>query len=110
MSKEGHANERRGQKSRGAPNVARRLEGLGSGTRESGPAEWRAADPQLVLAVVVETTRLGGMVSFSLTRDAGAYVVTVMLDGDRRPVYISASEDVNAELEKIAVYLDSIPR
>jgi len=51
------------------------------------------------------------MVSFSLTRDGGAWVVTVMLDGDRRPVYISSgSDDLNAELEKIVHYLASVPR
>jgi hypothetical protein len=109
VSKEGHPNERK-SKGRGAPNVARSLEGLGQGTREFNHADWNAATANLVLGVVVEVTRLGGMASFSLTRDGGAFVVTVLLDGDRRPVYVSGSEDIDAELEKIIHFLASLPR
>lgn len=111
MGVHGDGDNKKKGKGRGAANVGARLAGLGSGSGKITSADWNEADPQFVLGIIVETTRLGGMVSFSLTRDGGAWVVTVLLDGDRRPVYVSSgSDDLNAELEKIVHYLASVPR
>lgn len=110
MGQFGDGSNAKKNKGRGAANIARSLDGLGQGKVSTGDADWNAANPVWVLGIVVEATRLGGLVSFSLTRDAGAFVVTVMLDGDRRPVYISSSEDLNAELEKILHFLAAVPR
>jgi hypothetical protein len=93
---------------RGAANVEGRLAGLGKGNQPIVKTGWVQADPAWVAGIVVATTELGGMVSFVKSRDGGAVKLTIFLDSDKRDIWISGSEDLNAELEKIWVFLDSM--
>lgn len=86
---------------RGATNVSKRLDGLGSATGTRGAATYVGVDAGFLYGIVVEITKRGGAVSFGLSRSQEAWNVTLFLDGDRRTVWINGSDDVNAELEKI---------
>jgi len=81
-----------------------RLAGFGNGSGESSRADWGAAEPLLVAAVVVSVTRLGGLASFGYTRDGGALSLTVFLDDDRSTQYIKPHEDVDEKLAEIVDY------
>lgn len=96
-------------KKRGATNVARSLDGLGSAKGQTGGADYAEADFALVAGILIETTRRGGAVSLGLSRDKGAYNVTIFLDGDRRTVWINGDSDLNVELEKILHFIASLP-
>lgn len=108
MSWDEYAREKKSKK-RGATQVARSLEGLGQGAGSAGGADYAEADFAHVAGIIIEITRRGGAVSFGLSRDKGAYNVTVMLDGDRRTVWINGSDDLNRELEKILHFVASLP-
>lgn len=107
MSYDEHLREQKKTR-RGKTNVARSLEGLGQGKGQSGGADYAEADFTLIAGIIIETTRRGGAASFGLSRDKGAYNVTVFLDGDRKTVWINGDADLNAELEKILHYMASL--
>lgn len=93
---------------RGATNVARSLDGLGSAPGRTGGADYAEADFTWIAGIIIEATKRGGAASFGLSRDKGAYNVTIFLDGDRRTVWINGDADLNAELEKICHFLASL--
>jgi len=95
-------------KKRGATNVTRSLEGLGQARGAAGGADYAEADFSYIAGIIIEVTRRGGAVSFGLSRDKGAYNVTIFLDGERKTVWINGSDDLNAELEKIMHYMASL--
>lgn len=100
----GHdANEtERPKRSRGSVNNKGRLDEL-LGAR-GGPkrrADWGEADPRWIAAVVIAVTVAGGAVTFSTSRDGGAYGLTVMLDGDRKTLWFNGDADLDAELEQV---------
>lgn len=96
-------------KSRGKVSVTRSLEGLGSGAGSFGPADYLEVNFDFVRGILVEITRRGGAVSFGLSRDRGAFNVTLFLDGTRKTVWISTSEDVDGKLEEILHFVASLP-
>lgn len=97
-------------KSRGAVNVGGALAGLGqAGTRGNAAADWRTVDFTWLAGVVIETTSRGGMVSFGLSRDRGAYSINIFLEGDSRKIWVSSEEDINAKLEEITHFMASLP-
>lgn len=96
-------------KGRGATNVARSLAGLGQGGNEPASADYATVNWTWMSGVVIEVTRRGGAVSLGLSRDRGAYNVTIFLDGDRKTVWISSSEDVDAKVEEILHFVASLP-
>lgn len=108
MSWDEHAREKKKAK-RGATNVARSLEGLGQSAQQPGGASYDLADGGLLFGIIIQISKRGGAVSFGLSRDAGAYNVTLFLDGTRKTIWISSSEDVNAKLEEIFHYLLALP-
>lgn len=108
MSWDEHAREKKKSK-RGPTNVARSLDGLGQAKGTSGGADYAEADFSFVAGIIIETTRRGGAVSLGLSRDKGAYNVTIFMDGDRRTVWINGDADLNAELEKILHFMASLP-
>lgn len=93
---------------RGATNVTRSLEGLGSSRGVAGGADYAEADFALIAGIIIETSRRGGAVSFGLSRDKGAYNVTIMLDGDRKTIWINGDAELNVELEKILHFMASL--
>lgn len=100
-------NKKKGK--RGPTNVARSLDGLGQGKGQTGGADYAEADFSFIAGIIIETTRRGGAVSLGLSRDKGAYNVTIFLDGDRRTVWINGDSDLNVELEKILHFIASLP-
>lgn len=108
MSWDEHAREKKSKK-RGTANVARSLEGLGQSAQQPGGASYDLADGGLLFGIIIQISKRGGAVSFGLSRDAGAYNVTLFLDGTRKTIWISSSEDVNAKLEEIFHYLLALP-
>lgn len=96
-------------KSRGKANVARSLAGLGQAPGRSGDADWRQADFSWLAGIIIEATRRGGMAAFGLSRDRGAYQVSIWMDGEKAVVWIGQGEDLNAKLEEIVHYLASLP-
>lgn len=96
-------------KGRGATNVSRSLAGLGQAPAQADTAHWESADFSWVAGIIVETTKRGGAASFGLSRDKGAYNVTILMDGERKTVWISSSDDMNGELEKIYHFMKSLP-
>lgn len=88
---------------RGTVNNVKRLEallGTGSGEHSAG-ADWGNADPRWIQAVIVAISAIGGAASFGLSRDGGAYSLTVLLDGDRQTLWFNRSADLDLELEKV---------
>lgn len=61
--------------------------------------DWSSADPERIVALISSITSQNGLCSFGYTRDAGAYTVTVIMDGERYTDYCRPTEDVNQFLE-----------
>lgn len=102
-----------GQEIRGEAGIssgkASRLSGLGVSSHDTLPrADWGEALPELMASVVVSITRLGGLASFGRTSKGNALSLTLFLDDEKTTVYINPDMDVDAELEKVVVYLDAI--
>lgn len=99
--------ERGKRKSRGSTNNRGRLAAFAS-KRESGTADWGGCDPGWIQAVVVGITRLGGAVTYSRSRDGGAYSVTLMLDGDKQTLWFNGDADLDHELELVYATLEAM--
>jgi len=100
-------NKKKG-KARGSVDNASRLAGLGSNKGAGGAADWGEALPENISAVILGVTRLGGAASFGLSRDKGAYNLTLFLDGDRTTLWFNGDAVLDEELLKVVVYLDGI--
>ena len=103
----GDGDNRKKGKTRGATNVRARLDAFGARERQA-MADWSAWDAFRLADVIHAATRMGGAVSFGLSRDKGAYNVTLFLDGDRRTIWISGSDNVDEKLLEIAETLRMI--
>jgi len=93
---------------RGSVNNAKRLAGLQRSTTATGDADWSGASKDWLAAVVLLATRLGFIVSFSLSRDRGAHGLQLYGDGERVQLWFNQEEDLDVELEKVFVYLESL--
>jgi hypothetical protein len=63
--------------------------------------DWANADPQRVVALITAVTAQNGLCSFGYTRDASAYTLTVILDGERYTDYCRPTEDVDGFLDSL---------
>lgn len=93
---------------RGSVNNARRLDVFGK-SKAVGKADWGAANPQWMQAVAVAITLRGGAVTFGLSRDGGAHMLTLLLDGDRQTLWFNGDADLDTELEAVFATLESLP-
>jgi len=93
---------------RGSVNNERRLAALGGKSESKGEADWGTIAPAWVHAVVVAATLKGAAISFSLARNGGAYGVCVLLDGDRQQLWFNQDADVEAELERVFHFFESL--
>ncbi len=100
-------NKRKG-KARGTADNGSRLARLGELSQQSGTADWGEALPENVAAVVMGVTRLGGAASFGLSRDKGAYNLTLFLDGERTTLWFNGDAALDEELTKVIIKLDAI--
>lgn len=94
-------------KGRGSVDNAGRLALFGAG-RGAGSGDWGTADPRWIAAVVVKITLLGGAVTFGLSRDGGAHMLTLMLDGDRTVLWFNGDADLDAALEGVYAQLETL--
>lgn len=104
------SNEKYGKsqsKSRGSTNNVGRLDAFASGNLAGG-ASWATADAEWVSTVVVAITRLGGAVTFGLSRDEGAHSLTLMLDNTRKTLWYNGAADLNEELRAVVATLDGM--
>jgi len=100
-------NKRKG-KARGTADNATRLSRLGELSQSGGKADWGEALPENLAAVVMGVTRLGGAASFGLSRDKGAYNLTLFLDGERTTLWFNGDCALDEELVKVVIKLDGI--
>jgi hypothetical protein len=77
------------------------LAGFGVEDRVGGAVRWDEATPALIADVCVSISRIGGAVLFGGSRDGGALLVTLHLDGDKKNIWIRVSDDVDGELRYI---------
>ncbi len=103
-----HGDNSRKGKSRGKSDVPGKLDGLGGTGGRVGSADWGAADSKWIHGVIVAVTKHGGLVSFGMSRDQGAYNLTILLDGDRRVIWVSSSEDIDLKLEQVYEFFNTL--
>lgn len=93
---------------RGSVNNGSRLEGLQSGSKEQGSADWGTADPRWIAAVTVAATLRGMIISFSLSRDGGAHGLAFYDRGERTQLWFNGDADLDAELERVFAFLETL--
>ena len=92
---------------RGSVRNKDRLEAFG-GTTKEGHADWGGCDERRLQGVVIEITSLGGAVTFGLSRDKGAHMLTLLLDDDKRTLWFNGDSDLNEELDAVVEKLKSM--
>jgi len=100
-------NARKG-KSRGSVNNAGRLAVFAPSPAKQGEADWGKASPQWVADVVSKATLAGVVVSFSLSRDGGAYGLQLYMGGEKAQLWFNGDADLDVELEKVCLNLDTL--
>ncbi|KKL06207.1 hypothetical protein LCGC14_2598330 [marine sediment metagenome] len=93
---------------RGSTKNKNRLEAFSKATSGSG-ADWSSVDAAKLRTVVSLITALGGAVTFGMSRNNGAYSITLMLDDHRETLWFNGSADMDEELEGVAMTLDMMP-
>jgi len=81
--------------------VGRLAQLAGNGVGAAGRASWGDINPEIILALLIVITNMGGAISFGQSRDGGAYSVTVFLDGDRRTEWVAGDEFAEERLWRI---------
>lgn len=95
------------KKSRGSVRNLDRLQAFTRGG-QTGQADWGGCAPNLVQAVVVGITALGGAVTFGLSRDLGAHSLTLLLDGQRQTLWFNGGADLDTELQTVVDTLSQL--
>ena len=98
--------EKARKKKRGSVNNENRLAAFRE-KRETVTAEWASASPKKVLAVIDAITAMGGAVTFGMSRDNGAFSLTLMLDKNRETLWFNGNADLDAELDGVLYTLES---
>jgi len=86
---------------RGSTDNESRLQAFASGGG-NGEGDWGGCSADKLLAVVVGITSLGGAVTLGMSRDQGAYSVTLLLDKTRKTLWYNGDADLDAELDAVA--------
>ncbi len=73
-----------------------------------GGADWGSASCAWLQGVIVGITALGGAVIFGLSRDQGAYAVTLLLDDSRETLWFNGDVDLDECLEGVVDTLDGM--
>ena len=101
------ASTRKAAKTRGTTKNSDRLAAFAEGGKK-GSADWVTCDAERLLSVVVGITTLGGAVTFGMSRNEGAYSVTLLLDDKRKTMWFNGDADVDEELQAIVSTLASL--
>jgi len=75
---------------------------------KKGEADWGSCDPKWLQTVLCGITALGGAVTFGLSRDEGAYSLTLLLDGSRETLWFNGDVTLDDELSEVAAQLDGM--
>lgn len=100
-------NAGRNGKTRGSVNNKNRLEAFKTRAGQGG-ADWGSCDPRWMQAVVCEMQRVGGAITFGLSRDGGAHCLTLLLDGNRETLWFNGDADLDVELEAVFATLETL--
>jgi len=73
-----------------------------------GSADWGGCDPERIQTVMVAITEMGGAVTFGLSRNLGAYSLTLLLDKSRETLWFNGDADLDEELDMVAATLASM--
>ena len=68
--------------------------------RQSEPADWSLANPDLLVKLITNVTGCGGAVRLGYTSDGGAYAVGFYGDGDPYTEYVRPSENIDEVLSE----------
>jgi len=93
---------------RGSVNNENRLLRFKKAGAEHGNADWGTVDPKGIAAVVTAMQAVGGAVTFGLSRDGGAYMLTLLLDGNRETLWFNGDADVEGELVRVIAELEDM--
>ncbi len=107
IADEQNAQKRKAGSGRGAAKNIDRLAEFGA-EGSYGSADWGSCPGELIAAVVVKITALGGAVTFGLSRDQGAHNLTLMLSGNRKTLWFNGDADLESELRTVVAKLDSM--
>lgn len=97
----------RGKAKRGSVNNKKRLEAFAKAKGDTF-AEWDGADAELLQGVINKITALGGAITIGLSRDNGAYMMTLLLDGERETLWFNGNADLDEELRLVLGMLDAM--
>ncbi len=97
----------KGGKGRGSTKNASRLADFG-GSEAPGESDWGDCHSEKLQAVVAGVTALGGAVTFGLSRDKGAYMLTLLLDDSRKTMWYNGDADIDSELDLVAARLEAL--
>jgi len=103
----GKGEDKKKRKGRGSVNNKSRLQAFASG-RGDASADWGGCDAKKLQAVIVAITELGGAITLGLSRDGGAYSLTLLLDQGRETLWFNGGADLDEELTAVKVTLDMI--
>lgn len=92
---------------RGSVNNGSRLAAF-SRSQGGGDADWGSCLPEDVLGVIVKITALGGAVTFGMSRNKGAYSLTLLLDQERETLWFNGGADLSDELAGVMATLDAM--
>lgn len=84
-----------------------RLSGAFGGS-DTAQMDWADIDPRYVMWVLAAITALGGAVTYGRSRDGGALMVALLLDGERETKWISPRDAPDAVLTAIAERLEAL--
>lgn len=96
-----------GTKKRGSVKNADRLAAF-DGKGNGGGADWGGCSCDLLHAVVVAITSLGGAITLGMSRDQGAHSLTLMLDDKRTTMWYNGRADLDEELGAVLATLNAI--
>lgn len=69
-------------------------------------ADWRNADPEMVLQLVCVVGVTGGAVRFGYTRDGGAYSIGIYAGSDSKTYYCNEADGINDQLRELANWFE----
>ncbi len=95
------------QSSRGSVDNKSRLDAFTRG-RSKGSADWETCEAEQLKAVVTRITQMGGAVTFGLSRDEGAHMVTLLLDDSKATMWYNGDADLSESLQEVLNTLKAI--
>lgn len=77
------------------------FERLSGGKERRAVADWGEAMPEHLSALVVITTRLGGLITFGRSRDRYALSVNFYIEGEKLTKWLDTDGDIDQQLGEI---------